>query len=304
VDNSSSKNKHTNIGGAEQPHVRNLQTGMDSQVKEKKGSMVPLLAAVVVIVVLGAGFGYYYLQASSQISSLNTQNAGLSSQLSTALDNIGKDNNQIAALTSNVTSLQNQVSNDKSQISSLQGTISSDNASLATLSSQNATNSALIATLRANMTSLQNSVGSLNSQVGSLNSQISSLNSQISTLQGQVNSYSGLLALSSQQVEVSSTTVSPQLGQLNKIGSTFNVQYAGYVIITISGTFTPADVVLAVGNNFSSSIQTHYGYNINVFQPGSTSDSLIFQVVPGQATAYIATNETGISPTVSVVYYS
>lgn len=243
-----------------------MQSVSDSAKYEKKTNIVPIVALLVVVVVLGGAFGYYYMQATSQISSLKSQNSNLNSQ---------------------ITSIQNEISNDKSQIASLESKITADNASISTLQSQNSSDQSKISSLEANITEYQSELSSLNSQVGNL---------------------SKVTNLSIYSTETASQQITAQPYTPSFIGPIFNVSYAGYVIVSISGlsTFSTQDVFIGVVNNLSSSVNSRYGEIISgPFHPLGTSDNLIYAVLPGTAQAYVITNATGsISATFSVVYYS
>ena len=136
----------------------------------------------VVLIVLGAVFGYYYLQSSSTISSLNQtvnsraievsqKNTLISNLNATIVSNnakIANDTAKIANLTSTITSLQSQVQADEARINSLLAKNAQENQTIASLNSQ---------------------IASLNSQIASYQSQVSSLQAQVSQLQAQVGLY-------------------------------------------------------------------------------------------------------------------
>ena len=195
--------------------------------------------------------------------------------------------NQNSSLNSQITSIQNEISSDRSQISSLESKIAADNASITTLQAQNSADQSKISSLEANVTAYQ--------------SELSSLNNQLSNLTKVTN-------LSIYSTETISQQITAQPYTPAFIGPIFNVSYAGYVIVSISGlsTISTQDMFIGVVNNLSSSVQSRYGEIISgPFHPQGTSDNLIYPVVPGTAQAYVITNATGsISATFSVVYYS
>jgi len=279
--------------------------------RTKKPSKVPLIALAVVIIVLGATLGYYYIQASSQISSLNSKNSSLQSQLSTeeskyaaTQTQLGQDSSQISSLNANVSSMEakistddTQIANDQSQVGALSTKVTSDNASIALLSSQNATDAALISTLRSNVTTFQDDITSLNSQ-------ITSLNEQVTKLQATVQNDTSILSLTVAKTEVSSMTVDPNAFTMTYVGSGFAVVSPGYVLITISGTYKTGDVILGINNTLTTIAHSPFSSETIGFGVGSSPYTVLIPVLPGTVTPYIFTNETSITPTVTVMYYS
>jgi uncharacterized protein YlxW (UPF0749 family) len=120
--------------------------------KRSKGSRVPFIVTLVLLILGVAGFAWYYFNATGRISDLQNQ---LSATNST------KD-----SLQTQVSTLQSQVSSASSQVSSLQNQVNSANAQIASLQSQ---------------------LGSGSSQVTSLQSQLNSANAQIASLQNLLN---------------------------------------------------------------------------------------------------------------------
>lgn len=100
------------------------------------GSRTSLLAAVVVIVLIGATFGYYYATASSNISSLNGQVSSLNGQVTSLNGRLSTLNLNIVSLTSEAGSLSSEISSQSSEISSQSSQISSLSEQASSASSQ------------------------------------------------------------------------------------------------------------------------------------------------------------------------
>jgi len=127
------------------------------------------LVFLVILVVVGALFGYIYVTKDNTISSLIKEKASLEAYSGTANDTmatdsakIAADNSQISKLQGNATALQSEVSQDSSTIQSLENQVSQDQSS---------------------STSLENQVSQDQSTITSLNNQVSTLQSQVSSLQ-------------------------------------------------------------------------------------------------------------------------
>jgi polyhydroxyalkanoate synthesis regulator phasin len=146
------------------------------------------LVFLVILVVVGALFGYIYVTKDNTISSLIKEKASLEAYSGTANDTmatdsakIAADNSQISKLQGNATALQSEVSQDSSTIQSLENQVSQDQSSSTSLENQ-------VSQDQSTITSLQNQISSLQSQLSSDQSTITSLNNQVSTLQSQVSS--------------------------------------------------------------------------------------------------------------------
>ena len=134
-----------------------------------------LVALVIVSVMVSLGFGFYYLQQSSQVSQLQTK--------------LATDESQISVLSSQATSLQNQINSQASTLQSLSGSQQSRTSSLSQLSSS--------------LQSMQSSLQSLQSQVQTALSSGQANSNQIQQLQ-----------LAIQAVNASIATVQTQLSNL------------------------------------------------------------------------------------------
>jgi hypothetical protein len=288
-----------------------MQTNDSLGKMQTKPSKLPVIALTVVVILLAAGFGYYYMQTSSQISNLNNQDTALKGELTTANNNYSTvqsqlvtDGDKISALNSNVTALEakistdeDQISTDRSQVNILQSKVASDNTSISSLSTQNTANVALISMLKSNVTSSQ-------SAISSLNLQISGLNGQVSMLQTKVQNYTSLLSLSVSTSEMSSVMVSPAADKVTNIGTGFTVSAPGFVLITIAGAYTSSDVILGLNNTLTTVAHSPYAWETSAYYVGNSPYTLLIAVLPGTITPYILTNETGITPSISVTYYS
>lgn len=246
-----------------------------SSTTAKRSLSIGLIVPIVVIVILALGFAMYYFQTTATISSLNDRITSDSNQITI-------QNTNLSVLRNNVTLAENQIGSDKSQMTALQSKISADNATLSTLKKLNSTDQSMINSLKANMTSYQ---------------------LQLNTLKNQVTNITSLLNLSTYQVETSSVSVNPKVDQYTMVGSTFSTPYAGYILVTIQGSFNPSDVTVWVWNNVSSVIRGSYSSYGTGYYTSSDPDSFAFAVVQGQATVYLIVNQTGITPSVSVTYY-
>ena len=243
-----------------------------AQIPPSKGRG-PLIALVAVIIVLGAGFGFYYLQSSSTIS-------GLDQKISSQQGQITADNAKISDLNQTIISLQSQVATDESRI-----------------------NSITAKDLQANQT-----IASLDSQVSSLNAQITTYQSQVTSLQNQVCSLQAIGSLTSTEHLVSAQTFNTGTsGQVTV--TTFTAQYAGYVLVSVSSASDPTNEGPEVFLSFSSGVQGDYGSMTiptqGYFIPFSSSvNALPVPVVPGTVTVYLDTADTTAqTATLTVVYY-
>jgi len=229
------------------------------------------LASVIVILILLAGFGYYFVTTSGKISSLNSS--------------LSADNSSITSLQSEVVTLQGSVSGLQANVTSFQQ---------------------LVAMLHATVSSDQIKIASLNGSLAADKATISSLNAQINTdnalianLTATVNLQSSMVLVNSQSVVIygNASTPSPFL--------TLSPAHAGYLLIQVSGA-TEGYLVLSsqtpTANNPSAAIFESIT-GLNPASPGATY--FIIPVVPGSGTTFalIAVGSADGSATVTASYY-
>jgi peptidoglycan hydrolase CwlO-like protein len=278
-------------------------------VPARQSSRTSIVALVAIVIVLGAAFGFYYIQSSGTISTLNqttssqaSEISSQSSEISTQASQITSQVAQLGADNAKITNLTSNVSNLQSKVASLQAQVTSDEARITSLIAKNSQANQTIA-------SLSSQVSSLNTQISSLNGQITSDESQVSTLQSQVASLQAMTGLSdykslvSAQVFATGTT-----GDILLTKSVIN--NAGYIAITVTSASDYAKEGWWVMDNFSSSVNspTYAGIIIpgaGMFYPfSSQSETEICPVVSGTIAVYLATSDTSAqSATLSVVYY-
>ena len=279
---------------------------------------LPIVVLAIVVVVLGAAFGVYYVQASGTITSLNQTVTSQSSQMSSQSSQISSQSTQISTQASQIAAQVQQITTDNAKITSLNSTVGSLQTQVTSLQSQVATDQTKISLLttkdtKANQTiaSLNSQITTLNSQITSLNSQISPLESQISSLQAQIASLQTITGLSQSTSEVSSQSFSTGTTAQVQVAS-FAANYAGYVAITVTAASDYSNEGAETCNVYASSVNSPtYG---QICIPGGASgyfeplsgipDTGVFPVLPGTVTVYLVTaDSTAQSATLSVTYY-
>jgi hypothetical protein len=127
-------------------------------VSTPSGSKAPLLGVTAVVVILAAGFAYFYVSSSSTINNLQSSTASLGNQVNSLNGQVVSLNSVTAAQASSMTSFSGAASSESSSVVSLQATVSALNGQVASLNGQvgNLQNqvqnqSSLIATLRAKL---------------------------------------------------------------------------------------------------------------------------------------------------------
>jgi cell division protein FtsB len=258
-----------------QPHLPSQATGTRAA-----SSRTMIIAFVVVILVLAAGFGYYFVTASGQISSLNQTLTSQSEKISAQAAEIASDTSRISALNASVTSLNAKVVQDQ----------------------------AAIASLTAGFTQANQTIASLDDQITTLQTTIASDNAQIATLQAQV---SMLTAIT--QLENSVTEAGPSSYSTSGTGSvvTFTATYAGYVSVTMTVASDYANEGINMNDTYSSSVGapsywSYYDYPQSGYfwAFGSVPYTMVFPVVPGTVTVYLFSSDlTAQTATLMVNYY-
>ncbi len=233
-----------------------------------------LLTGVFAVVVSGV-LGYYYWQTTNTISQRNLTIATQQAQ-------IAQLNSQIASLNSQITSLQGNLTTANSTITSLQGQLSSTQAQFASAQAQ-------ILSKSGELTASQ-------SQVSTLQSQITSLNSQVTTLQSEKADLQNIVNLGASTVQASSIPISQTYGALSSVSS-FNVNYAGYLLIT--GSSSSATGYIRVTDSYSN-----YAFNSSNISFG-TGTSVVVPVLPGSITVSFGNTDGAgtVTATISVTYY-
>jgi uncharacterized coiled-coil protein SlyX len=275
----------------------------------RQSSRTPIIALVAIVIVLGAAFGFYYIQSSGTISSLNQTTSSQASEISSQSSEIASQTSQIAsqatqlaADNAKITNLTSSVYNLQSEVTSLQAQVASDEARITSLVAKNNQANQTIASLNSQVTSLNTQISSLNGQITSDASQISSLQSQVASLQG-ITGLSEYKTLVTVQLFTTGTT-----GSVRLTSSVIN--YAGYIAITVTSASDYANEGWQVRDNYSSSVvsPTYVGIVMPAegeFYPfNSQSETQVCPVVPGTVAVYLATSDSSAqSATLSVVYY-
>jgi len=112
-----------------------------------------------------------------------------------------------------------------------------------------------------------------------------------------------LLQLSISKTVIPSMAFSPQVYKETPFGSSFSTPYSGFILITISGNFVPSDVEVGI-NNTLTSVNSPWTWETSWWLVEASPYTVLIPVAPGSVTTYIWTNETGISPNLTVTYYS
>jgi hypothetical protein len=195
---------------------------------------MPLLATVVVIIVIGAAFGYYYETASSNISSLNGQVTSLSGRVSYLNGQVISLNGQVSTLNLNITA--------------------QDSARLALRASLNMASTTIA--------SLTNEAGSLSIEISSQSSQVDSLSGQISSESSQIASVSSVAYLKVEQILVNNQNYNMPVNSNTTVAS-FSVPLNTGGYLQISGTSSTYLLLLVCYGSTSqfqceSSITSYY----------------------------------------------
>ena len=215
-----------------------------------------ILAAVVVIVIIAVAFGYYYLTASSNISSLNGQ----------------------------VTSLNGQVSSLNGQVTSLNGQISTLNLNITGQTSARQALQAMLKQSSMTIVSLTSEANSLSSEVNSQSSQVKSLSGQVSSANSQIASLSSVAYLDVEQTLVNNQNYNLGFNASTTITS-FTVSTGGY--LQISGASNTI-IVFAVcyGSTSHSQCDTSTTYYLVEFGFGGQTFNLPLMPGPVWINAY------------------
>jgi len=278
-------------------------------VPTHKSNRTPIIALVAVVIVLGATFGFYYIQSSGTISSLNqttssqaSEISSQSSEISSQASDISSQATQLATDNAKIGNLTSNVSNLQSQISTLQAQVASDETRITSLVAKNSQANQTIASLNSQVSSDGTQIVSLNGQISSDELQISNLQSQVTSLQG-ITGLADYKSLAPAQVFTTGTT-----GNALLVKSTIND--AGYISITVTSASDYANEGWWVTENFSSSVVSPSYYGMTMPGTGifytfsSQSETEICPVVPGTIAVYLATHDSSPqSATLSVMYY-
>ncbi|MHB1908291.1 MAG: hypothetical protein ACYCQJ_05385 [Nitrososphaerales archaeon] len=137
---------------------------------------------------------------------------------------------------------------------------------------------------------------SLQNQVSSLQSQVASDESQIANLQSQVTNLNAIINIQDSTAEFSSASVSWPLANSYSFAA-FAVNYAGYVVVTVSNS-----------NDYNTQAQITWSNNVLSFSDTiktGTSGSATFVVLPSTNVQVSISDQLGASgyATVSVTYY-
>jgi|SRR2546428_1532486 len=141
-----------------------------------------------VVVVLGGALGYYYLQSSNTISTLNQTISSQVQTISSQSNQLTQRNSLISSLNATIRTDTSKIAEDTSRIANLTSTVTTLQTRMISLVAKAAQQNTTIA-------SLNNQIVSLNAQIGTAQSQISSLQAQVSQLQAQVTAYANGITL-------------------------------------------------------------------------------------------------------------
>jgi ribosomal protein L40E len=151
--------------------------------------------------------------------------------------------------------------------------------------------------LNSSYASLQSSYSSLQSQYSSLKSSYSSLQSQYSSLQSSYSSLQSIVSLSDSSVFVNQQTVSEPAG--SSYSWTFNVNYAGYIVVYVSSS-TTSNTYVEISGYSNNGISYNSGH-VTI----GTSGSVAYPVLPGSVIVYVGNTNlfSGATETVTITYY-
>jgi len=237
-----------------------------------------MIASIVIILILVAGFAYYYSVSSGKISALNSTVSDQSNQILGDQSTITQLQGAVSTLQGNVTSLQGSVANLNAMVASLQGTISSDQSKLS---------------------SLQGQVNADNSTISALKTQISSDVSALANLTAIIDLQQSTVETNAASVTIygNQSTITPFL--------TFSPNHAGYLLVQVSGA-TEGYLVDSMqspsaGNSGGATFESISG--LSQSSPGVAY--FIIPVVPGSGASFalIANAASNGSATVTATFY-
>jgi flagellar biosynthesis chaperone FliJ len=249
---------------------------------------MPCIAIGTVLLIVIAGFIYYYFYTSG----LQTQ---YKNQLSSCNSSLTSTQSQLSSCNSEVSSLQNELADCQSKLTSCNSTLQDE---VVSLQSQLSSCDSSLASTRSQLSSCNSSLASTQSQLSSCKAQVTSLQSQLSSANSQIASLQNIVNLSASQLKAYQITVNQPADSYTVVTS-FSVSYAGYIIV--SGTSTTSNGYLAVTDSFPG-----YPYTVSsVHYAFGTSNSRIIPVLPGTVTVYFGNTNlfSGATATISVTYY-
>jgi hypothetical protein len=141
-------------------------------VSTQSGSKAPLLGVTAVVVILVAGFAYFYVSSSSTINNLQNSTASLGNQVSSLNGQVASLNSVTSGQASSISSLNSVTAAQASSVTSLNGAVSSESSSAVSL--------------QATVSALNGHVASLNGQVGNLQNQVQNQSNLIATLRAEL----------------------------------------------------------------------------------------------------------------------
>ena len=225
-----------------------------------------LLTGVFAVLVAGA-FGYYYWQSTNTIAARNLT--------------IATEQAQIAQLNTQVAGLQTDLTAERANSTSLLSQLNSNVTALFAANTQIAAKTLELSTSQSQATTLQ--------------TQITTLTAAKAALQTQVDNMTSIVNLSASATQTSAP-VSQNFGALSTVDS-FNVNYAGYLLIT--GSTSSTNGYITVTDSYSS----YPSALNNLHYPFSTS--VVVPVLPGSITVSFGNTDGAgtITANISVVYY-
>jgi len=237
---------------------------------------------ITVVVVLGGAFGYYYVQSSNTISSLNQTISSQVQTISTQSLQLSQRNALISSLNATILTDTSKIANDTARIVNLTSTVTTLQTRMTSLVAKAAQQNTTIA-------SLNNQIASLNAQIGTAQSQISSLQAQVSQLQAELTAYArgitildGALSQSTSKIDYANFQFSVPQGFQETFpfgkGTVPGYFLIGVVTSTSQNTIVSSNLTSSVTNVGSSGVAMLYGpaqtpFKIVIYDQNSNSFS-------------------------------
>jgi hypothetical protein len=233
-------------------------------MKSPAKGRTPMIASVVVIVLLVAALGFYYLSASGTISSLNSS-----------------------------------ISEEKGIVSAQSTTISNLNASISSLQGNASAYSQLVASLRGTIASYGAMITSDNETIGSLQSELASANALVHNLTTTVNLQASSVLVNAQSVTIygNSTVPTPFLTFNPSYAGYLLVQVSG----ATQPYLAEADYTPTASNPSSASYQSLTG--LTATSPGVTYYVLPVMPGSSESFALVSNSTGSGSATVTATYF-
>ena len=254
---------------------------------------MPLLASVVVIVILAAGLGYFYVTSTQTEASLNSSITSQRGQLDAQGSTISSESSAINSQSAVINSLQGNVTAYKALVASLHSLISSDKAEVSALTAKLSTANATIASDAA--------------AIMSENATLTTLKSQLTLASSIEANYTNIISLSYAKSLVSgqSVTIYGTTHPSTEPFTTFSPNFAGYVIVTVASA---TQTYLLNSTAKPANLNLNGVFESLVFLAPSSSTSVNYFIVPispgtENSFALLTNSATDGTATVTATYY-